>query len=177
VLQVDVYSACEQVALFLNGKPLGSAPTTRREKRMASFEVPYERGTLVALGYSGGEQVAELAIRTVDAPAAIRLTPDRASCAARPGDLVFVTVEVVDPGGLVDPTADHLIRFAVQGAGSIAAVGNSNPRSTEMYRGNQRQAFRGRCPVVLKSNGESGEIVLQACADGLEGQELTVHAI
>jgi beta-galactosidase len=177
VLQVDVYSACEQVALFLNGKPLGSAPTTRREKRMASFEVPYERGTLVALGYSGGEQVAELAIRTVDAPAAIRLTPDRASCAARPGDLVFVTVEVVDPGGLVDPTADHLIRFAVQGAGSIAAVGNSNPRSTEMYRGNQRQAFRGRCLVVLKSNGESGEIVLQACADGLEGQELTVHAI
>jgi beta-galactosidase len=177
ILKVDVYSACEQVALFLNERPLDRAPTTQREKHTATFEVPYERGTLKARGYTGGQQVAELEIKTVDAPAAIRLTPDRITCTARPGDLVFVTVEVVDLEGLVYPTAEHLIRFAVQGAGNIAAVGNGNPRSTEMYRGSQRQAFRGRCLVVLRSNGESGEIVLQARADGLEGQEITVRAV
>jgi len=103
------------------------------------------------------------------------LTPDRESCSAQPGDLVFVTVEVTDQDGLVAPTADHLIRFTAQGAGSIAAVGSSNPMSTEMYRGNQRRTFRGRCLVVLKSDGEPGEIVLQARADGLEGQGLVVR--
>jgi len=176
ILKVDVYSACEQVALFLNGRSLGTAPTTRREKRIATFEVPYAPGTLKVLGYVGGELVAESEIKTVGRPAAIRLTPDREFCSARPGDLIFVTVEVIDQDGLVDPTADHLINFTIRGAGSIAAVGNSNPKSTEMYRGNQRQAFRGRCLVALKSNGESGEIVLQARADGLEGQDLAVRA-
>jgi beta-galactosidase len=156
---------------------MGAAPTTQQEKQIATFEVPYEPGTLVALGYSGDKQVAALELRTVDAPAAIRLRPDRESCAARPGDLVFVTVEIIDRDGLVDPTAGHLIHFAAQGAGRIAAVGSSNPMSTEMYHGNQRQAFHGRCLVVLESNGEPGKIVLLARADGLESQELTVRAV
>jgi beta-galactosidase len=148
---------------------MGSAPTSKQEKHVATFEVPYERGTLKVLGYSGGKQVADLEIQTVDAPAAVRLTPDRETCAAQPGDLVY-------KDGLVDPTAEHLIHFSVHGAGRIAAVGNGNPKSTEMYRGNRRRAFRGRCLVVLKSNGEPGEVVLRARADGLEGQALTVHA-
>ena len=177
VVKVDVYCACEQVALYLNGEHLGAAPTAEQERHIATFEVPYAPGTLKAIGYIGGKRVAEAEIKTVAAPAAIRLTPDRASCSARPGDLIYVTVEVVDQEGRVDPTADHLIRFTIQGAGSIAAVGSSNPKSTEIYRGDQRQAFRGRCLVVLKSNGEPGEIVLHARAEGLAGQALTVRAV
>jgi beta-galactosidase len=130
---------------------------------------------LKAVGYKEGQPGAECQVKTVGAPARIRLTPDRDTLKAEPGDLCYVTAEVVDQDGLVHPSADHELFFTVQGAGEIAAVGSSNPVSTERYRGNQRRAHRGRCLVVVKSRGESGEIHLHAQADGLDGAELLIE--
>jgi len=175
VFQVDVYAACDKVELFLNDESLGVKPTTREEKFMATFEVPYQPGALKAIGYIDGEPVTPYQIETVDAPAKLRLTPDRDTLKAEAGDLSFITVEVVDQAGRVHPHADHEVFFTVQGPGTIAAVGNGNPVSTERYRGNQRRAYRGRCLVVVKSNGESGEIHLRAHADGLDVAEVVIQ--
>jgi beta-galactosidase len=184
--KVDVYSACEQVELFLNGKSLGVQPATRQERFIATFEVPYEPGELKAVGYAGEQPVAECQVRTVGAPVQIRLTPDRDSIQSKPGDLCYVTAEIVDQDGLVHPSADHQLFFTVKGEGEIAAVGSSNPVSTERYRGNQRRAHRGRCLVVVKSQGEPcspgelgspGEIRLRAQADGLDGAEILIGVV
>lgn len=172
---VDVYSRCERVELFLNGKSLGTKPTTRAEKLTATFEVPYEPGELKAVGFDGETLMAEYTLTTAGAPAGIRLTPDRMTIQAGPGDLCYVTVEVIDRNGSINPSADNNIFFTVKGTGEIAAVGSGNPTSTERYRGNQRQAFRGRCVVVLKSNGKVGDISLRAQADGLERAEVIIH--
>ena len=175
--QVDVYSACDEVELLLNGKSLGTQPTGREERFIASFDVPYEAGSLTAVGFIDGEQVAEAEIQTVDEAQGIRLTPDREEIEAKPGDLCFVTVEVVDGTGRVDPNAEAPIFFTVQGPGSVAAVGNGNPVSEESYRGNQRKAFQGRCLVVVKADGTPGAIRLRAQADGLDVAEVTIHAV
>jgi beta-galactosidase len=175
VFQVDVYAACDKVELFLNDESLGVKPTTREEKFMATFEVPYQPGALKAVGYIDGEPVTPYQIETVDAPAKLRLTPDRDTLKADAGDLSFVIVEVVDQVGRVDPNADHEIFFTVQGPGIIAAVGNGNPVSTERYRGNHRRAYRGRCLVVVKADGEPGEIRLRAQADGLDIAEIVIQ--
>jgi beta-galactosidase len=172
--KVDVYSACEKVALLLNGVSLGTKPTTQQEKHIATFEVPYAPGELKAVGYNGKQQVAEYTVKTVGPAAAIRLTSDRNPIRAVPGDLCYVIVEVVDQDGLVHPNSDHLIFFTVKGEGNIAAVGNGNPMSEGKYRGNQRRAHRGRCLVVVKTDGKPGEIHLRAQADGLEGCEITI---
>jgi beta-galactosidase len=170
-MKVEVYSACEKVELFLNGVSLGLLPTSLAEQRTAAFEVVYEPGELKAIGYTGDKQVAEYIVETVDPPAAIRLTIDRTVIA--PEDLCYVTVEVVDSSGRVHPTAENTIFFTVQGPGSLMAVGNGNPVSTEPYRGNQRSAFHGRCLVVVKANS-LGEIYLQAQADGLDRAEVLI---
>jgi beta-galactosidase len=173
--QVDVYAACEQVELFLNGESLGTQPTTRQEQFIATFQVPYVPGVLRAVGYAGGRQTAVYELRTVGAPARIQLTPDRNPIRAEWGDLCFVTVEVVDREGAVHPGADHNLLFTVQGTGSIAAVGSGNPVSTEPYAGNQRRAYRGRCLVVVRSHGEPGEVRLRAQADGLDVAEVAIQ--
>ena len=170
---MDVYSACEQVELLLNGRSLGVRPTTRTERLTATFEAPYEPGELKAVGYIGGKPAAETVLQTVNPPAAIRLTPDRPNIGA--DDLCYVTAEVVDSAGRVHPTAENPIFFSVQGAGSLAALGSSNPQSTERYRGNQRSAFHGRCLAVVKSSS-AGEIKLRAQADGLEAVEVVIRA-
>ncbi len=175
LFQVDVYSACEKVELFLNGRSLGVQPTTRAERFSATFEVPYEAGVLKAIGYTDDQQVAECEVKTVGTPAQIRLTPDRSTIKAAAGDLSFVTVEVIDQEGQVHPGAEHNLFFTAKGQGAIVAVGNGNPVSTESYQGNQRKAFRGRCLVVVKSNGEPGEIQLRAQADGIDGAETIIE--
>ena len=176
-LTVDIYSACERVELWLNGRSLGVQPTTRGEKFIATFQVPYEPGQLKAVGYVADRPVADCEVRTVGVPARIRLTPDRERIQARAGDLCYVTVEIVDGEGQVHPSADSAIFFTVVGGGTIAAVGSGNPVSTESYCGNQRRALRGRCLVVVRSCGTPGEIHLRAQADGLDGAEVVIQAV
>ena len=175
VLKVDVYSACDVVELRLNGRSLGSKPAGRESRFIASFEVPYEPGTLEAVGFTGGEKVAMWQLESVDVPVGIRLVPDRDVLEARPDDLSFVTVEVIDTMGRVHPAASPAIYFTVAGEGTLAAIGNANPASEERYRGNERRAFHGRCLAVVKTNGVPGNITLRAQADGLEAAEVTLE--
>jgi hypothetical protein len=113
--KVDVYSACEKVELFLNGKSLGVKPTTKKDKYLATFEVPYATGELKAVGYARNQPVAECEVKTAGAAQRIRLTPDRQTIRAETGDLCFITVEITDQDGLVHPPADHTIYFTVKG--------------------------------------------------------------
>jgi beta-galactosidase len=148
--------------------------TTRQEKFMATFDVPYAAGELKAIGYTQNAPVSERVLATAGDPVAVRLSPDRASIQAQAGDLSFITVEIVDQAGLMHPAADRPVYFTIKGEGILSAVGNANPTSTEGYCGNVRSTFRGRALVVVKSNGQPGVIYLRAQADGLEGSEVLI---
>ncbi len=171
---VDIYANCEQVELLLNGRSLGMAPCTHDEKYIANFEVPFEPGELIAIGYRDKQPVAEYRLKTAGSPTRVQLTPDRETIDPA-GDLCYVTVEVLDVNGQVHPSADNEINFTLSGPGVILAVGNSNPISEEPYVGNKRCVHRGRALVVVKSTYESGEIHLSAQADGLEGTEIKIR--
>jgi len=174
--KVDVYSACEQVELFLNGRSLGVRPSGKAERYTATFEVPYEPGQLKAVGLEDGKPVAEAVVETCGEAAALRLIPDRSSLRAADDDLSYITVEIVDAAGRVHPAADRPVYFTVQGEGVLAAVGSANPVSEEPYRGNMRTPYRGRALVVVRTTGKPGEIILRAQADGLAPAEVTLKA-
>jgi beta-galactosidase len=155
------------VELILNGRSLGRKPAGKANRYTASFEVVYEAGELTAVGYSGGVARSRSSLQTAGDPASIRLTPDREVISAAYGDLSYVTVEMVDAAGIPVPHAGHNIRFAVEGPGTSFAVGSSDPKTEEMYTGNQRRLYKGRALVVIRSEGILGEIVLTAEAEGI----------
>lgn len=173
-MKVDVYSACESVELFVNGRSLGVQPSRKAHKYLATFDVPYQPGELSVVGMNGGKPVAARTVATAGAPAAIRLSADRASLPAKDGALAYITVEVVDGQGRLHPKAGHLIRFSVAGEGTLLAVGSGDPVSTEKYVGTERCAFRGRCLAVVKASGTPGEVRIKAEADGLAEAELVL---
>jgi beta-galactosidase len=173
---VDVYSRDEEVELILNGRSLGRKPAGKANRYTASFEVVYEAGTIVAVGYSDGHERSRASLQTAGAPDAIRLTPDRKTLDAGYGDLCFVTVEMLDAAGVRVPHADHNIRFTVEGPGTLLAVGSSDPKTEEMYTGNQRRLYNGRALAVIRSDGAPGEIVLTAEADGVSASRLVIRA-
>ncbi len=174
-LKVVVYCAGEEAELFLNGASLGTQPTGRDNKYTVTWQIPYASGELKAVGYRDGRAESEWVLKTAGPPARIHLSADRTEIAADGLDLSYVTVEVLDAQGVRVPTAENLIRFAVQGPSVLAGVGNGRPCGTESFQRPQRAAFEGRCLAVLKSTRQPGEITLIATADGLNSDSVVVR--
>ncbi|HJQ31434.1 MAG TPA: glycoside hydrolase family 2 TIM barrel-domain containing protein [Pyrinomonadaceae bacterium] len=174
--EVNVYSSCEEVELFLNGKSLGRQRTSFATRYRAAWQVPYQPGTLRAVGRRGSREVNSAELRTAGEPAQIKLSADRVNIKADGQDLSYVTVELVDARGDRNPKAANLVEFTIQGPGAIIGVGNANPVSTESYQQPRRKAWQGRCLAVVKSDGRPGQIVLKASARGLSPGTVVINA-
>ncbi|WP_121356576.1 DUF4982 domain-containing protein [Flavisolibacter nicotianae] len=166
-LQVNVYSSCDEVELFLNGTSIGRKRTDRSTRYMAVFDVPYKAGVLKAIGYRNGQQVKTMDLSTAATPDRIKLTADRTKLVANNQDLAYITVELLDSKGKRNPKATNLVQFTLSGPGKIVGIGNANPVSLESYQQPKRKAWQGRCLVVVKTEKSKGTISLTAKAAGL----------
>jgi beta-galactosidase len=185
-IPVMVYTNAESVELFLNGRSLGKKrkgdepvilPTwdnISHDHKFASkyrllWQVPYEPGALRAVASTGGQTVATTEMHTAGPPARIRVTPDRTELRADGQDLAFLEVRVEDKNGNLCPLADNLVRFAVEGAGSVAGVDNGNAATVEPFQAKERHAFGGLALLIVRPKRDpSGSIRVVSSADGLE---------
>jgi beta-galactosidase len=128
-IDVKCFGNCQEVELFLNGDSLGRK--TMETNGHLEWRVTYEPGTLLARGYNGGREVITDKVETTGEPAAIQLTPDRATFKADGGDVSVITIQVNDAQGRMVPVAGNEITFGIQGPGNIIGVGNGDPSSHE----------------------------------------------
>ena len=173
---VEVYSNCEEVELFLNGNSLGSKPRPADDSPRI-WKVPFEAGTLKAIGRNRGKQVATYELRTAGPPARIVLTADRQRIAPSWDDVSYVTATVVDKDGVIVPNARDLISFTLEGPGVIAAVDSADNNSHEPFQATERRAYQGRCFAMIKAKSGSGKITLTASAEGLAAGDITIDAV
>jgi beta-galactosidase len=173
---VEVYSNCEQVELFLNGKSLGSKPRPADDSPR-NWRVPFEAGTLKATGMNNSQAVATHELRTAGRPAKILLAADRNRLSPDWDDVVYVTAEVVDANGVLVPGAGDLITFKVTGPGLIAAVDSADNNSHEPFQAAARKAYQGRAFAMLKATRPTGRITLVATTPGLTGGSITISAV
>ena len=163
---VEVYSNCDEVELFLNGKSLGAKPINA-DASPRNWKVSFAPGTLKAIARNKKQKAAEFQLRTAGKPAKILLAADKKKLPFAWDAVSFVTATVVDEKGLVVPGANDLISFKITGPGVIAAVDNADNSSHEPFQASERRAFQGRCVAILKSTASSGKITLTATAPGL----------
>jgi beta-galactosidase len=175
--QVHVYTTCSDIRLELNGRIVGEQKIDPEKTITATFEVPYEPGSLVARCYDNGTEVASQSLRTTGKPASIRLTADRTSIRAERNDLSYIMAEVVDAEGNVVPDADDiLVNFNVTGAGSVAGVGNGNPRDMSSFQKPEKKVYQGVCLAIIRPDKTPGNISVKASAEGLAGATVTITA-
>jgi len=175
---VDVwayYSHAGEVELFLNGKSLGTRNKQDDDLRVW-WRVPFEPGVLKAISRKAGKTVLEKEIHTAGEPKSIRLTADRTTIASGGKDLSFITVEVLDEKGNAVPTADHLIRFSIDGDGAIAGTDNGDPTDHLSLSQPERKLFNGKALVVVKSGKKAGKIKLTAACEGVIPAEMVIMA-
>lgn len=165
--KVAIYSNCDEVELFLNGKSLGTKPKPTDDSPRL-FDVTFEKGTIKAVGRNKGKEVVSEELKTAGPPAKIVLSVDKAKIKNTWDEVAFVTAKVYDEKGNICPNADNLIKFTISGAGVIDAVDNGNIASHEMYKSQQRHAYHGVVMANIKGNA-IGNIEVKATSDGLEG--------
>lgn len=174
---IDVYCASDEVELFINNKSKGRKRSGKANRYITEFEIEYEPGELVAVGYDNGAETSRAILKTASAPVAIRLLPDKTELKAKFGELSFIEVGVTDVEGNVVYNAFNKINFKVTGAGSLLAVGNGDPKSEEMYTGNQRNLYYGKALIAIRSDGEAGNIIVSAESDDVEPAEIIISVV
>jgi beta-galactosidase len=176
-LQVSGFSRYDSVRLYLNNQLIGERPTLESNQYKATFTVPYEAGTLKAVGVTAGSEKETLILQTADSDIRIRLTPDLSTLRANNQDLSFITIETVDKSGRLYPGIDQAVKYTVTGPAVIAGIGSADLASTEPYSANPRRLCNGRAIVILRSTSITGKITLTAHMPTLKTATITLQSV
>ncbi len=173
---VEVYSNCESVELLLNGKSLGAQPLPE-DAAPRHWRVPFEPGTIEAVGKNHGKIVATHQLLTAGKPARIILTASRTHLTPTWDDVSYVTATVADEHGVRIPGADDVVTFKLNGPGRIAAVDNGDNTSHEPFQADSRRAYDGECIAILKALKSGGPLTLTASAPNLAPATIQIETI
>ncbi len=173
--QIQVFSNCDEVELFLNGKSVGAKGRTDDDASPRTWSVTFHKGILKAVAKNKGQVVAEQELKTAGPPAKIILTADKSSIENSWDDVVFIRAVVTDEDGNPCLNADNKITFSADGSGAIAAVDNADLQSSEPYQAKERWAYKGTCIAIVKSNANTGTIKVTANAENLKTGSVTLQ--
>jgi beta-galactosidase len=193
IIPVLVYSNCDSVELFLNGKSFGiktlQFPQQGNSKSWLgydrpfvsattsdlhlSWDVPYQPGILKVVGRKNGTVVTEEK-RTTSIPFAIRLSADRNEVNADAQDIANIMVEIVDENGLLVPNANVDVEFKIEGEGKLIGTDNGDPSDKTPMKSNKRRSFNGLSLAVVQSAGKPGIIKITAVSVGLKSGNLQI---
>ncbi len=171
-LNVRIFSNCDQVELFLNGKSLGMQKPDQNGNSNNLAHPPFtfnldkfEQGELKALGYIDGKVTAHHHIATPEAQFKIELEIDESGKPIQAGvnDTVFVYARIVDKNGNVIPVSGEEISFAVEGDISVV---NSNSVKTEA----------GIASVLIRVGNSLTGTVIKAQSQILSQQSIKINS-
>jgi len=167
-LQVSVYTRCDEVRLELNGEVIGTKKVSEETKLTAQFEVLYQPGELVAIGYKEGKEVVRQTLKTTGKPALLKISSEENTYPGIEADLVYFNIEVLDENGLLVPNAEIPVKFEISGGGKLQAVASENPREMQSFQQPQVRTYRGRCQLIIRLDGTGEEIMITAKSVGLQ---------
>ncbi len=136
---------------------------TLRHSPFVWDDVPYENGSLAAIGHKGGETVRD-ELRTAGAPTRIVLKSEKATLAVNREDVSFLEADVADSNGTIVPDAHPWIRFTVEGPGRLFGG------TTEI------DAISGVAAINVQTTGQPGTIVVTATAEALAPGSVRIQA-
>ncbi|MBN1185957.1 MAG: DUF4982 domain-containing protein [Bacteroidales bacterium] len=167
---VRIFSNCEEVELFLNGKTLGKQipdtdyMTSNLPYPPFTFHIgQFQAGELKALGYIENVEKARSKVTTPDNPSAIKLRYDLSGKnISKTGlDYIFVYAEINDNKGNLCPINGYMITFKCEGKCIIIG-----PTIVD--------AEAGIATILLQTSPDKKDIMITASGEGLTGSEILI---
>ena len=188
---VPVYTNCDELELFLNGKSLGRKQIEKYS--WGEWKVPYNSGELLCVGYKDGKKVCEDKRVTTGAPARLKLTPLN-EFKANGRDIALFTCECVNENGNVVPDAAEFVTFSVSTEDDavsavneefvkaqvgdkpyIVGTGSDNTDHANI-KNSSRQMYMGKITVAVKPAKEQKTLILTAHSNNLGYTKITVES-
>jgi len=174
---VRCFANCPEITLSLNGKIIGTKKLSEAVNGVLSWQVPFEPGTLKAVGHSNGLDVCDYVLKTAGSPSRIELLPDVTELRAGGKDVCHVEFRIVDENGVRVPDAEPEVKFDLTGPAKILGIGNGDLDNSENCQGDTHRAFQGRGLAILQAATTPGSLVLTATAPGLESASVTLQSL
>ncbi len=171
---VELYSNCDEIELFQNGKSLGKKRLEDFEDHIYKWAVEFKGGSLVAKGVKGSERVESL-VSTADDSYAIRIESDKSVMSADGEDLIHVVAQIVDKKGRPVKTDDQIIEFEVNGTCKVLGVDNGASNNVMPFQAQRVMTSKGRCLMIVQSQQESATISISAKSGDLRSNSLSVN--
>jgi len=172
--RVRVLAGCEEVELFLNGASLGKK---KPEGLMAVYDLRYQPGELLAVGYTGGIAVGQAVLRTAGKVTGLWVTSDREAVFADGQSLAYLTADLVDELGQWNRWEEKEVTVTVEGAATLQGFGSANPSSGGSYRDTVWKTWGGRVMAVIRSTKEVGDIRVRFSAAGCKDVTVCLESI
>lgn len=155
---VWVYTTGDSVELFFNGKSLGKKSKGMKWNEMqCEWMVPWKEGTLEAVAYSDGEEIARTMQSTSSAPSQLRLSVSDACLTGSPEDLHIVDIEQTDHKGTLYPYGENRVYWTVKGNGEIFSAENGSPVDVETnYHATSKKCFFGLLRLFVRNKDLKG---------------------
>jgi beta-galactosidase len=204
VIPVLVYSNCDAVELFVNGRSFGEQRLEFPSYGMAGkyplrdrpdvqettddlhlmWTVPYQSGEIKAIGKIQGQVVHTEIIQTTGKPVGLRVTSDKNTIQANGDDVAHIKVEIVDSKGNIVPSANDEIRFLVKGEGRLIGIesGDNRSHNTGHFRHRDssqaavKEAYGGLILGYVQASRTTGNITVEISSPGLKGVSLNIKS-
>lgn len=170
-ITVTVYTNCDELELFLNGKSLGKKQIEKYGH--GEWNVIYEPGTIEVKGYKDSKIVAEDKRSTTGKAVSLRLTPLN-EFEANGRDLALFNCECLDENGNVVPDASEFVSFSASAPARIIGTGSDNCDHNKVTN-TGRKMYMGKILVAVKPAKGQKTLKLTAISDNCGATVKTVE--
>ncbi|RDV24315.1 DUF4982 domain-containing protein [Alteromonas aestuariivivens] len=151
-IPVWVYSNLDEVELFLNGQSLGrDKPGRKAEEMQCEWFVPWQPGTLTAVGYKDGQKVLEKTLTTADAPAGLKHQVETFAAESGFDNAKVISSETIDKKQEFYPYGAHNVYYHFTDGVKVKALESGSPyEHTNRVRANYRPLFMGKTRAFVE---------------------------
>lgn len=174
---VDVYSDSEEVELFLNGESLGRKPAGEGNNYMATYDMTYMPGELLAVSYTNGKEAGRTQLVTAADDVRIEAAADRKQLHSNSEELAYITIKLTDKNGIANLFLQKDITIQVEGPGVLQGFGSANPESLEGFTNTTCRTYDGYLLAVIRAKDIAGRIRVSFTAEGCEETAVEIPVV
>ncbi len=180
---VYTFTNAEEVELIVNGQSRGrkkNKVSSPDERNMILWsDIRYgQGGTIEAVAYNQGKEVARHQLQTTGKAVALRIEPEQLGPEGKTFtlpdwradgmDLQYLTVRAVDSKGRTVTADLSNVTISVEGAATLYALDNGDHYTSDLFTSDivTKQLYDGTLQVILRSRqGQPGKVTVRATAD------------